>query len=257
MFMEWLEGGSLLNVTLEMQTKMKELRKDEDRNGNSRLWQTKAGKFKKDLAKTRDSIVKAFNGLVVQVETNHEAGIAHRDIKLDNIMFTKDRKELRLIDWGVSWNFGKNESPKKFMETANVGTNAYKLNYKYMCQEDIKPHSRLFRKLCAQQEVDRAKLQDFLGLALTLSAITVHLQFRKQLEKDDNDAALVYSLLKILAKVHHLLPAEVRVEQLLVLFEEDERYNFFNGLEVQDEIRELWEDVLILCNWDIESFGTE
>ena len=47
----------------------------------------------------------------------HDIGIAHRDLKLDNIMFTDNngKPEIRVIDFGLSKSFDPNDkSPAKF-----------------------------------------------------------------------------------------------------------------------------------------------
>ena len=60
---------------------------------------------------------KIIRQLLFAVKSLHDIGIAHRDLKLDNIMFTDNngKPEIRVIDFGLSKSFDPNDkSPAKF-----------------------------------------------------------------------------------------------------------------------------------------------
>ena len=54
---------------------------------------------------------KIIRQLLFAVKSLHDIGIAHRDLKLDNIMFTDNngKPEIRVIDFGLSKSFDPND----------------------------------------------------------------------------------------------------------------------------------------------------
>ena len=66
--------------------------------------------FMENITKERLRII--FRGLITATAAAHSKGIVHRDIKLGNIMITKDFCNLKLIDWGCGTFITESMSPK-------------------------------------------------------------------------------------------------------------------------------------------------
>lgn len=53
-------------------------------------------------------LITSFYYVLCALEYMHNLGIAHRDIKLENILLGKEAKDVKVIDFGQSFNFKKN-----------------------------------------------------------------------------------------------------------------------------------------------------
>ena len=63
------------------------------------------GTYLKTTPRTETLVKNIMHGIFNGVEYLHSIGIAHRDIKLENVMITKDRKGRplpKIIDFGLS-----------------------------------------------------------------------------------------------------------------------------------------------------------
>ena len=73
-------------------------------------------------------IAKIFNQIMSGVAYIHGMGIAHRDLKLENILFSSEKPSspIKIIDFGFSVFLGKNNENSKDKETENEKKTVYK-----------------------------------------------------------------------------------------------------------------------------------
>lgn len=57
-----------------------------------------------------------FKQLVSTLEQVHQRGIAHKDIKLENVMFNQETGRVYLVDFGLCFHFSKENSPSEKRE---------------------------------------------------------------------------------------------------------------------------------------------
>ena len=74
-----------------------------------------------------------FRGILTGLSSAHSLGIAHRDIKIDNILVSRKRFDVKIIDWGCAAKVGTENmrskagsrlcySPEMLLESPNVDT---------------------------------------------------------------------------------------------------------------------------------------
>ena len=57
----------------------------------------------------------------------HSHKVCHRDIKLENMLFNKEKSNLGMVDFGLAfeWEFNVNKEMKKCGQNKSVGTAAF------------------------------------------------------------------------------------------------------------------------------------
>eukprot|EP01117_Protostelium_nocturnum_P016714 TRINITY_DN6680_c3_g1_i2.p1 TRINITY_DN6680_c3_g1~~TRINITY_DN6680_c3_g1_i2.p1 ORF type:complete len:283 (+),score=73.20 TRINITY_DN6680_c3_g1_i2:213-1061(+) len=63
---------------------------------------------------SEDVVRKILKDLVQILEQTHSKGIAHKDIKLENIMWNRSTKKLNLLDFGLCFQFDKTDTCNDF-----------------------------------------------------------------------------------------------------------------------------------------------
>ena len=67
-----------------------------------------------------------FLKILIIVQSLHKMGICHRDLKLDNFLFTGDNFTIKISDFGLSSQIILDNNGKPQKQTGEVGTNIYK-----------------------------------------------------------------------------------------------------------------------------------
>lgn len=62
---------------------------------------------KKSINLTDDDVKHIFRSVLTGLAYLHSLSIAHRDIKLDNIVISEDLKEIKFIDFGLCLDLSK------------------------------------------------------------------------------------------------------------------------------------------------------
>ena len=65
-----------------------------------------------------------FYKILKAIQTMHEIGISHNDIKAQNILFDGENFDIKISDFRVS-SFSRNENGKKILKTKKVGSDVY------------------------------------------------------------------------------------------------------------------------------------
>jgi serine/threonine protein kinase len=62
--------------------------------------------LKRNKELTEETVRRIFRGIVAAVEYCHGQKVAHRDIKLENIIIDEEKMEVKVIDFGFSSTLG-------------------------------------------------------------------------------------------------------------------------------------------------------